>query len=64
MTYSDTHKIVTAISALETWTRALERQHNKEGATNYEEIGRIEKWMGEARQDIFDVANDLVNREA
>mgnify|MGYP003624921822 FL=1 len=62
MTYPDTHKLVTAISALETWSRALERQHNKEGATNYEEIGRIEKWLAEARQDIFDVANDLANK--
>ena len=62
MTYPDTHKLVTAISALETWTRALERQHNKEGATNYEEIGRIDKWLTEARQEIFDVANDLASR--
>tara|TARA_B110000902_G_scaffold165192_1_gene188683 strand:+ start:56 stop:253 length:198 start_codon:yes stop_codon:yes gene_type:complete len=57
MTYEETHKIVNAISALETWSRALERQNNKEGEYNYEEVKRIEKWQTEARQEIFDLLN-------
>ena len=60
MTYSETNKIVNAISALETWSRSLERQNNKEGEYNYAEVKRIEKWLTEARQEIF----DLVNKES
>ena len=57
MTYAETYTLVNAISALETWSRALERQNNKEGEYNYEEVKRIEKWQTEARQEIFDLVN-------
>ena len=35
-------------------------ENNKEGEYNYAEVKRIEKWLTEARQEIF----DLVNKES
>ena len=58
MTYAETYTLVNAISALETWSRALERQNNKEGEYNHAEVQRIEKWQTEARQEIFDLVNN------
>ena len=57
MTFEETSKIVNAISALETWARALERQNSKEGEYDHAEVKRLEKWQTEARQEIFDLVN-------
>tara|TARA_R110000787_G_scaffold241216_2_gene347421 strand:+ start:380 stop:574 length:195 start_codon:yes stop_codon:yes gene_type:complete len=56
MNYEDTHKLVNAISALETWTRAIDRLHKKE-AWDYDEIEKVQKWLDEAKQEIFEVAS-------
>jgi|TARA_R110001592_G_scaffold312118_1_gene587156 hypothetical protein len=56
MTYEETHKLVNAISALETWTRAIDRLHKKE-AWDYDEIEKVQKWLDEAKQEIFEVAS-------
>ena len=56
MTFAETHKLVNAISALETWTRAIDRLHKKE-AWDYDEIEKVQKWLDEAKQEIFEVAS-------
>ena len=57
MTYAETSTLVNAISALETWSRALDRQQSKEGEYDHAEVKRIENWQSQARQEIFDLVN-------
>jgi hypothetical protein len=41
---------------LETWTRSIERENRKE-EKDYTEIAQLEKWLEEAKQEIFDLAS-------
>ena len=56
MTYAETAKLVKVIGQLETFTIRLERELKKEEA-DYAEIERYERWVAEAKQDIFDIAS-------
>ena len=56
MTFAETNKLVKAINYLETWTRSMERENSKE-EQDYAEIARLQKWIDEAKQEIFEVAS-------
>tara|TARA_B110000902_G_scaffold124467_1_gene145332 strand:- start:1516 stop:1689 length:174 start_codon:yes stop_codon:yes gene_type:complete len=56
MTFEETNKLVKAINHLETWSRALDREFKKE-ETDYEQVETYQKWLDEAKQDIFEVAS-------
>ena len=56
MNFAQTEKLVKAIGYLETWTRSIERENRKE-EKDYTEIAQLEKWLEEAKQEIFDLAN-------
>jgi hypothetical protein len=56
MNFAQTEKLVKAIGYLETWTRSIERENRKE-EKDYTEIAQLEKWLEEAKQEIFDLAS-------
>ena len=58
MTYEKTARLVNAINDLEIWSRSLQRENEKDGGSDRDHIQRLEKWVAEARQEIFDVATE------
>ena len=54
MTYAETSKLVKAISDLEAWVTAIQREFQSEG-TDYERVKQYEVYAEEARQEIFDM---------
>ena len=56
MTYSETAKLIKAIGHLETFTICLERELKKE-TPDQDEAAKLEIWVEEAKQDIFDIAS-------
>tara|TARA_R110000822_G_scaffold732_1_gene3331 strand:- start:1162 stop:1335 length:174 start_codon:yes stop_codon:yes gene_type:complete len=56
MTFAETDKLVKAIGHVETWSRALDREFKK-AVTDFEQVETYQKWLDEAKQDIFEVAS-------
>jgi hypothetical protein len=56
MTFAETSKIVKAINDLESWTQTLYRLHSQE-TWDFEQITNVERWIAEAKQEIFDLAS-------
>ena len=54
MTFSDLDTITTAINAIETWASAVARESEKD-EPNYERIERINKYLKEAKQEVFEL---------
>jgi len=56
MTYAETNNLVKAIDAVETWTSAIAREHAKE-SIDYDRMATLEKYLQEAKEKIFSIAN-------
>jgi hypothetical protein len=56
MTFAETNKLVRAISSLESWTLALNREFKKE-ETDFDQVEKYQRWLDEAKQEIFEVAS-------
>ena len=56
MTFAETHKLVNAIASVETWGRSLDRLHRQD-VMDFDQITNVEKWLEEAKQEIFDIAS-------
>jgi len=56
MTYAETSDLVRAIDEIETWAGSIMREHAKE-SMDYDRILTMEKYLKEAKEKIFDIAN-------
>ena len=56
MTFAETAKLIKVIDQLETFSICLDRELKKD-KIDYAEVERYEKWVAEAKQDIFDIAS-------
>ena len=56
MTYAETHKLVKAIDAIETWANAIAREYEKE-SIDPQRLADLEKYLQEAKEKVFDIAN-------
>jgi hypothetical protein len=54
MTYAETSKLVKAISDLEAWVTAIQREYQSEN-TDYEKVTQFETYAAEAREELFDI---------
>jgi len=54
MTFAETQKIVAAITEVETWSASLTRVRAQEH-TSFEKAERIQEWLDEAKQTVFDL---------
>lgn len=52
MTFEETQNLTSAIQAIETWTRAYERENNEENP-NYDHLVQYRKWVKEAKEKVF-----------
>jgi hypothetical protein len=56
MTFAETQTLIHAIQQIETWTRAYEREGNKENP-DWDKLVEYTKWLKEAKEQVFDIAN-------
>ena len=56
MTYDEASKLVKAIDEIETWTRAYEREGDKENP-DWDKLSEYTKWLKEAKEKVFDIAS-------
>lgn len=52
MTFAETQTLIHDIQEIETWTRAYERESNKENP-DYNRLGDLSKWVEEAKEKVF-----------
>lgn len=56
MTYAETNTLVKAIDEIETWTIAVTREQEKE-SVDYDRVLRLQGFLQEAKEKVFDIAN-------
>jgi hypothetical protein len=56
MTYAKTANLIKVIDQLETFAICLNRELKRD-VIDYAQVERYEKWVAEAKQDIFDIAS-------
>ena len=55
LTFSDKVQLVNAIEDVATWTRNITNEKNR-GSEDYDDIEKMEKWLEDAKNTIFDIA--------
>ena len=56
MTYAETSTLVRAIDEIETWATAITREQENE-STDYDRVLRLQGFLQEAKEKVFDIAN-------
>ena len=56
MTFAETTKLVEALNGIETWITAILREKDKDDPDR-KQITKLEKYLEQDRQIVFDIAN-------